>query len=703
MSRLVHAWSDASCSIDSAGYPVDLNFAKHSVDLAAFNQKCIWYRSRLEENSKAVLMHFPDQEAYKAWDGVDLIPSRHFEFFLPNAYLVQHIQHFKLWIKGVNGPKHQGDAVVEHCEMVNVDGSTITSQRIGPFTSTGGYDYWQLAIRDYLKLDSVIERYPEGIDVDFNFARALFPNHTVVGLPPVHLHHVNTWLKGGSKGKDFFLPFSAFIPQTGDNMCQPEDGLDCLLDDQYPEGFIKRITARMDLNAELNDVRPKSSMPMTWWLQGGLQYRPRNNQRTVVHSMLSLQNSVSGNIFTNQNLEFMSFPVVQDSFVWTKFEMPEDGQLLKAKPHSHPFDLKYGFLFRAEPSDLGLDKFVLGQSPSGCGLYGSINVDDSRCLPASLQESGFTSFDDLRKSLLRNLGRSRSRNIARGFEPPELVCETWAKLEIIGGYGYDRRTPSCCKRSSWRRGQVFTSVWLFSRPASPPGPWTEDIPEAYPQHGHWYLSFAGANSSDSSGSRWWIPSKISSSAGVPADAWLHRFSSPHLSAFQHGPGPRFEEALGFLKDTVLLPRALERVNLSEDRKVQAPWLAGLVQVSQRMPQMSMGSMMVFSNQLGSLICFLILGRCHGALSGRALLLLHLFLFCSLLVNTSDTLLRMESDNATTVAMWSVFFVLIAAICIQWSIPTDKTRGQLVRVVCPPLNFPVSSISSIATKTYSSCE
>lgn len=193
---------------------------------------------------------------------------------------------------------------------------------------------------------------------------------------------------------------------------------------------------------------------MTWWHQGIFQYRPASAQRTPVHTMYMFNNRVRGDVLENQNVEFGTFPVVEEAFYWYRYEMPEEGEIIKARLHTHPLGLECGLLFRAEPHELGLDKFKLGISPSGCGSAEfQVPKPDTRCLPVSLREAGFASFHSLRKEVLRNLALSQSINVSKGSDKPELACEVWPKNEMVKGYAYDRRCPTCCKKAKFCKGQ----------------------------------------------------------------------------------------------------------------------------------------------------------------------------------------------------------------------------------------------------------
>lgn len=66
--------------------------------------------------------------------------------------------------------------------------------------------------------------------------------------------------------------FTMFFEQHGDYVCQPkDDGIDCLTQgDKVP----KRLLQVIDLEGELNDVRPANSPPMEWYYQVAFRWKP---------------------------------------------------------------------------------------------------------------------------------------------------------------------------------------------------------------------------------------------------------------------------------------------------------------------------------------------------------------------------------------------------------------------------------------------
>ena len=80
-------------------------------------------------------------------------------------------------------------------------------QRVGPFVSEGGYDWWQMGWDNLAQLREVKERTPPGMDlmVDAHWTGPVDAAGKVVHHPPIHLHHVHLVPGPG----DFRLFFTA--------------------------------------------------------------------------------------------------------------------------------------------------------------------------------------------------------------------------------------------------------------------------------------------------------------------------------------------------------------------------------------------------------------------------------------------------------------------------------------------------------------
>lgn len=168
------------------------------------------------------------------------------------------------------------DAKLTTC-VTTAAGSTRASAAsfaVGPFTSTGGYDWWQGRIEARIDAEHSLPRSRSPHD-DAHLAIGSFefsmhagqpptdgpaPADTALGLPPLHNHHCT------------YLPDSRAVElnQNVDPLCE---SVAC------PGGYELRSKGFVQLappdvfhtdgvmNIWINDARPANSPPLTWYVQ----------------------------------------------------------------------------------------------------------------------------------------------------------------------------------------------------------------------------------------------------------------------------------------------------------------------------------------------------------------------------------------------------------------------------------------------------
>mmetsp|Transcript_20667 Transcript_20667/g.45118 ORF Transcript_20667/g.45118 Transcript_20667/m.45118 type:complete len:592 (+) Transcript_20667:43-1818(+) len=148
----------------------------------------------------------------------------------------------------------------QHPERKDV---TVTIERVGPFRSVGGGNWHIMEFQDQARLKSHFNN-RQVYAVGGMFA-PVFGNGTIIGHPPIHIHHAHMFPYGsererlrkirGSNNDAHDVLFQAH----GDSECQKADGgIACLfhelpLDESY---HIENTTTGLSGNFELNDVRP---------------------------------------------------------------------------------------------------------------------------------------------------------------------------------------------------------------------------------------------------------------------------------------------------------------------------------------------------------------------------------------------------------------------------------------------------------------
>lgn len=477
---------------------------------------CSFTKSDPSDREKFVLNWYQDSAKFQAWKGVDLVPSRHWEYDLPDVgkFFKANV---KNWTKATAPPFHKiSDLAIQECEIPQADGSFYRVQRLGPFTSTGGYDYWQVGWMDAWRLSEVLPQHPQGIMVSSAFSAPVLADGSPIGFPPIHIHHIHIGPTSmvASKAKGNSLPILV-VEQHGDYECtQSDGGLDCLFE-RTPDGYAKSVNYELSLEGELNDVRPAGSEPMTWWYQVVLHYRPKPSGLRPMSQFFI----VGPGPATDEQLSTVSaFPVPTEgsSVYWYTGRMPSGGSLLRNKLHSHNTLFDRAFFFHASPQQLGLDspEFKLLSPKEGCWSYfeafdaptGEKEISSPGCLPVLLRDTGHKDFDSLEAFLYKNLDLaaddhmkgclSAGKSVKCKRQRPQLVCQSHGNYESIldkasgRDFKYDRRSPSCCRPWDFYEDDVFTVVGFMQGTTQPFGPWAPTtVPKYVPMHVHWVMSF----------------------------------------------------------------------------------------------------------------------------------------------------------------------------------------------------------------------
>ena len=83
------------------------------------------------------------------------------------------------------------------CELPQSDGSTWHIQRVGPFVSTGGYDWWQMQAEDAFALRRAIAAHGSVGCLEY-YMGPISGDGNGMGYPPLHPHHIHVTPWSGS-------------------------------------------------------------------------------------------------------------------------------------------------------------------------------------------------------------------------------------------------------------------------------------------------------------------------------------------------------------------------------------------------------------------------------------------------------------------------------------------------------------------------
>lgn len=142
------------------------------------------------------------------------------------------------------------------------EGTHWITTEIGPFTSTGGYDWWDMRWNDAGKLSLWLQRHGV-LPISQFMESAVDSNRRALELPPLHLHHSHT-TPGNDRAAD---ALSWFFRGSGDQLCSDATGGGIACQGEVLDPYVKRLDQPLSAWAVFNDVRPRGSQPLTWWYQ----------------------------------------------------------------------------------------------------------------------------------------------------------------------------------------------------------------------------------------------------------------------------------------------------------------------------------------------------------------------------------------------------------------------------------------------------
>mmetsp|Transcript_105642 Transcript_105642/g.235861 ORF Transcript_105642/g.235861 Transcript_105642/m.235861 type:complete len:697 (+) Transcript_105642:1-2091(+) len=463
-----------------------------------FDQRKLW----------TTLRWYANYSDFNSFRGYEFYPKRYLDY--NSAYQVLFSD------RSSQGPKKMEGTTVglRSCHIEVKDGSKWSVQKVGPFRSTGGYDWWQVSWSDLGQFTDILKEHPSGVYLLSTFFRPVNARGEDLGYPPIHIHHVHVSRVGRSikfrndYNADFQYAVSEWLFEGhGDYQCHDADGgMSCFYEEL--DGYGKLIDFPLHIEGEFNDVRPVASEPMEWWIEVSFRWIPASKVSS------SRTKPVSVHIFGGRGTNDFS---IQQSLVLTwdmKFDQPylfwysghmvTGGDLLVNKLHAHSRSFKSAFFFSATPRDLGLQdaRFqpMIVKKGSGKVNYGT-----------AMKAAGFESQGQFEDFLFHNLikaihaydiacaGPKSSRSNPLCSRPrPALICQSWKDDEEVDGWVFDRRPPTCCKDWSFLKDEAYIAVGIYGwdgRPNLPIG--SNTIPPFFPEHLSWIMRYVRADGKSS--------------------------------------------------------------------------------------------------------------------------------------------------------------------------------------------------------------
>jgi hypothetical protein len=231
--------------------------------------------------------------------------------------------------------------------------------RIGPMTSTGGYDWHTIASDDDpLSMRATLTDHGRMWITSFDMS-PLDVNMSLLALPPIHIHHSHLGARWNSSKTGEAYPEHALSIgfSHGDTACTPDAGGPMCQQFIFPAGYGMRFEEPMGFDGLLNDVRDAGSVPMDFYYEVSIAFTTTPVQRPL------------GLLYTNTGVEpvvqkahpdkqwFGTFevPAAQESIVWSLMRYPHSARVFNFGLHTHTnFGYDGLWLVNGAPNDLGL-------------------------------------------------------------------------------------------------------------------------------------------------------------------------------------------------------------------------------------------------------------------------------------------------------------------------------------------------------------
>tara|TARA_B110000046_G_scaffold122580_2_gene129182 strand:+ start:2388 stop:3599 length:1212 start_codon:yes stop_codon:yes gene_type:complete len=331
------------------------------------------------------------------------------------------------------------DASVGRCTVKDGNRTSWMSERVGPFTSTGGYDWWFLTMHDLFDLvggERIVATAFMGTDGSGN----------AILYPPLHSHHTHVT----PRGNDVFR--TVMMEQHGDWMTkESECSAACTtITSLRPDYF--EVTTPLQLIAAMNDVRPQDSPALTWYYQVTLAVSITSATGSVLSKHYVWSPAAPGAPFNT-----FYVPCSHESFMVFFGTLPWAGTSVRFNFHAHMLAFQSSWLFGGSPSEVGLPVS---------------RVPWNSFVPADV---GMQTNAQVHRHLMGQRG-ALSR----------LVCSAVARHSYDGRY--DRHAHMNCTAWSFRGGAPFTVVAYNAPPLRSTCATTH-----IPQHAHWWITYAAAD------------------------------------------------------------------------------------------------------------------------------------------------------------------------------------------------------------------
>jgi len=381
------------------------------------------------------------------------------------------------------------------------DDSTWSVQRVGPFVSRGGYDWWQFSGRDAGALADGALRGGASAFIVESLIGAVDADGASLPYPPLHLHHVHL-LPTAERLRFHYNVSAPAGPPVGylNNVALERHGewshlgSTPVMSEAEPEGYGRLLSWPLDFDGELNDARPRGSPPLIWYLQIAVRWRPAAAPLVPisVFNVLAI-----GPVTDGAQTTFERYFWVPTAGMWLGVYSGalggRAGKMLYLKPHTHMNLLAKAWVFaKATPEDV-LTPAVL-RALAAPRVAADAYEQGTALLRLDHKGSGF----DLGDAALTLKG-AEAAVLRRGVRSVCVLLPNHLKVDGLSGGAaagwYDRAPNVSCSEWKFAPRERFTVVALLRFCGNgapddgaghcPPEPWRaagEAPPRALPMH-----------------------------------------------------------------------------------------------------------------------------------------------------------------------------------------------------------------------------
>lgn len=423
-----------------------------------------------------VAIYFPDTNAYDKYEGYDLLPDSAADWAAIRNFRYSNLQ---------NG-SHFPRLKVSDCRIpATEEKGGVVMQTVGPFQSSGGYDWMRFSWTDALRFSSLLRDFPDGVYVKSRLFSFKDEDGTLLGNPPLHPHHthVGTGLSLRSpqymdrlrsappdvKSFDNFFFYEqghVLLEQHYETHCTEAVGGVRCASEEFSPGYGFFITSHslkgktLELEAANNDVRVAGSAPLKYWYHVAFRWFPKSSGLKPLHLLMvaafpsMFWKSLPRGENAVQSFGTGAYQVLTDrqSMVWSYLKMP-DVKVLGWRCHAHKVVFNETYVFLAKPEDLGLrlrdiGLYDLGMHDSVWPSIGAAKeyifakLNSSR----SEYEAMCRSAAGMAVSGVSKIAETSANSFCQGYRPNLIMSCSNTVEQDAEGFTYGRRMPECIKR-----------------------------------------------------------------------------------------------------------------------------------------------------------------------------------------------------------------------------------------------------------------